>query len=150
MRFLIRRVYAASVECAESTVGQIANGLVVYVGVANDDEITDIEWGVKKILGIRIFEDKSGKMNLPISEKMGILVISQFTLYGNLKKGYRPSFNRAAPPDLACSMYDKFVEILGDSFPGFLQTGKFGAHMRIALVENGPVTIWLDSQNSKY
>ena len=88
MRFLIRRVYAASVECAESTVGQIANGLVVYLGVANDDEITDIEWGVKKILGIRIFEDKSGKMNLPISEKMGILVISQFTLFGNLKKGY--------------------------------------------------------------
>ena len=150
MRFLIRRVYAASVECAESTVGQIADGLVVYVGIANDDEITDIEWGVKKILGLRIFEDKSGKMNLPISEKMGILVISQFTLFGNLKKGYRPSFNRAAPPDLAYNMYDKFVEILGDSFPGLLQTGKFGAHMRIALVENGPVTIWLDSQNSKY
>jgi D-tyrosyl-tRNA(Tyr) deacylase len=138
------------VEVADSVVGQINEGLVVYIGLEKIDQVADLEWGSKKVLGLRIFDDEEGKMNLPITDEMGILVVSQFTLCGNLKKGYRPSFNHAAPPSIAISLYEKFLEILGNYFEGHLQTGKFGAHMNIAMKENGPVTIWLDSQNKSY
>lgn len=150
MRLLVRRIYSANVEVADSIVGQINEGLVVYIGLEKIDQVADLEWGSKKVLGLRIFDDEEGKMNLPIADEMGILVVSQFTLCGNLKKGYRPSFNHAAPPSIAISLYEKFLEILGNSFGGHLQTGKFGAHMKIAMKENGPVTIWLDSQNKSY
>ena len=150
MRLLIRRVDAANVKVAGFITGQIKKGLAVYVGIEKDGEMSDLEWGVKKTLGLRIFDDSDGKMNLPINDKMGILVVSQFTLHGNLKKGYRPSFNRAAVPDLACLLYNKFIEIMGESFDGDVESGKFGAHMKIALQEDGPVTIWLDSKNKNY
>lgn len=150
MRLLIRRVEFAKVCVAGALVGQIDKGLVVYIGIENNDQISDLNWGVKKILGLRIFEDANGKMNLPVDQEMGILVISQFTLHGNLKKGYRPSFNRAAEPALAVSLYTSFLEILGSSFNGTLQTGKFGAQMKVELHEDGPVTIWLDSNNKNY
>lgn len=150
MRILVRRVSSASVQVEGSVVGKIDQGLAVYVGIEKNDDNSDLEWGIKKITGLRIFDDKEGRMNLPIDDKMGILVISQFTLHGNLKKGYRPSFNRAAVPALASSLYDKFVDMLDESFDGLLQTGKFGAHMDISLQEDGPVTIWLDSKNKNY
>ena len=150
MRLLVRRVHAANVQVAGSVVGQIGHGLLVYIGIEKMDQVTDLEWGSKKILGLRIFDDNEGKMNLPVREDMGILVVSQFTLCGNLKKGYRPSFNKAAPPSLAISLYGKFLEILGNSFGGNLETGEFGAHMNIEMKEDGPVTIWLDSQNKSY
>tara|TARA_B100000242_G_C42950626_1_gene440794 strand:+ start:334 stop:786 length:453 start_codon:yes stop_codon:yes gene_type:complete len=150
LRLLIRRVDSANVKVAGSITGQIKKGLVVYVGIEKDDEISDLEWGVKKTLGLRIFDDSDGKMNLPINYKMGILVVSQFTLHGNLKKGYRPSFNRAAVSNLACPLYNKFIDMIGESFDGAVKNGKFGAHMKIALQEDGPVTIWLDSKNKNY
>lgn len=135
---------------AGATVGHIGRGLAIYIGIEMEDQIPDLEWGSKKALGLRIFDDQEGKINLPINHEMGILVISQFTLFGNLKKGYRPSFNKAASPSLAFSHYEKFLEILGNSFSGNLQSGKFGAEMKIEMKEDGPVTIWLDSQNKSY
>ena len=150
MRLLVRRVESARVEVTDCIVGNINRGLAVYIGIERDDEISDLEWGIKKILGLRIFEDTDGKMNLPIGEKMGILVVSQFTLHGNLKKGFRPSFNRAAPPALAVSLYHRFIEMLENSFAGDVQTGRFGSHMKIELSEDGPVTIWLDSKDKNY
>ena len=150
MRFLIKRVDAANVKVADFHEGQIQKGLAVFIGIDKDDEDSDLEWGVKKILGLRIFDDGNGKMNLPISDEMGILVISQFTLHGNLKKGYQPSFNRAAPPDLAISLYNKFIKMIDESFLGYIKSGKFGGHMKIELQEDGPVTIWLDSKNKNY
>lgn len=150
MRLLVRRVEAASVRVAGSLTGQINHGLLVYIGIEKMDQVADLEWGSKKVLGLRIFDDHEGKMNLPIRDDMGILVVSQFTLCGNLKKGYRPSFNKAAPPSMAISLYEKFLDILGNSFCGDLETGKFGAHMNIEMKEDGPVTIWLDSQNKSY
>ena len=150
MRLLVRRVETASVRVAGSMTGQINHGLLVYIGIEKMDQVSDLAWGSKKVLGLRIFDDHEGKMNLPIRDDMGILVVSQFTLCGNLKKGYRPSFNKAAPPSIAISLYEKFLEILGNSFCGDLETGEFGAHMNIEMKEDGPVTIWLDSQNKSY
>ena len=140
----------ASVRVAGSVTGQINHGLLVYIGIEKMDQVSDLAWGSKKVLGLRIFDDHEGKMNLPIRDDMGILVVSQFTLCGNLKKGYRPSFNKAAPPSIAISLYEKFLEILGNSFCGALETGEFGAQMSIEMKEDGPVTIWLDSQNKSY
>jgi len=150
LRLLVRRVEAASVRVAGSLTGQINHGLLVYIGIEKMDQVADLEWGSKKVLGLRIFDDHEGKMNLPIRDDMGILVVSQFTLCGNLKKGYRPSFNKAAPPSMAITLYEKFLDILGNSFCGDLETGKFGAQMNIEMKEDGPVTIWLDSQNKSY
>jgi D-tyrosyl-tRNA(Tyr) deacylase len=150
MRLLVRRVETGTVQINGAICGQIQRGLTVYLGIGEDDESSDLEWGVKKILGLRIFDDLDGKMNLPISEKMGILVISQFTLWGNVKKGYRPSFNRAASPHLAEPMYDSFLGFLKKSFDGNVQCGKFGADMKIELHEDGPVSIWLDSKDKNY
>ena len=150
MRLLVRRVETASVRVAGSVTSQINHGLLVYIGIEKMDQVADLAWGSKKVLGLRIFDDHEGKMNLPIRDDMGILVVSQFTLCGNLKKGYRPSFNKAAPPSIAISLYEKFLEILGNSFCGDLETGEFGAHMNIEMKEDGPVTIWLDSQNKSY
>ena len=150
MRLLVRRVETASVRVAGSMTGQINHGLLVYIGIEKMDQVSDLAWGSKKVLGLRIFDDHEGKMNLPIRDDMGILVVSQFTLCGNLKKGNRPSFNKAAPPSIAISLYEKFLEILGNSFCGDLETGEFGAQMSIEMKEDGPVTIWLDSQNKSY
>ena len=150
MRLLVRRVTEARVQVAGSTVGHIGRGLVIYIGIEIEDQISDLEWGSKKILGLRIFDDNDGRMNLPVKDDMGILVVSQFTLCGNLKKGYRPSFNKAAQPSQAFALYEKFLEILSISFGGNLETGKFGAKMNIEMKEDGPVTIWLDSHHKSY
>ncbi len=150
MRCLLRRVTEARVEVEKSVVGQIKTGLLLYLGIHHKDSSEDLDWITKKILGIRIFEDRDGKINSPISESEGILVVSQFTLFGNLKKGFRPSFHRAAPPQDAQQIYKIFLGKLENEHPGPVQSGVFGADMSVFARDDGPVTIWLDSSNKDY
>ncbi len=150
MRALVRRVSRAFVKVEDQVVGQIDQGLVIYLGIHQDDELTDLDWLIQKILGLRIFEDEHGKMNLSILPEHGILLISQFTLFGNLKKGYRPSFNRAANPKKGKELFDLFHSKLGGLFKGNLASGVFGADMKIEAIDEGPVTIWIDSQERNY
>jgi D-tyrosyl-tRNA(Tyr) deacylase len=150
VRALVRRVSRACVKVEEQVVGQINQGLLIYLGIHQDDELTDLDWLIQKILGLRIFEDEDGKMNLSILPEQGILLISQFTLFGNLKKGYRPSFNRAANPKKGKEFFDLFHSKLGGLFEGNLASGVFGADMKIEAIDEGPVTIWIDSQERNY
>ena len=150
MRSLVRRVFHASVEADGKKSGEIQQGLLVYVGFEAEDSESDLEWCLKKILGLRIFDDETGKMNLSVNNEMGILLVSQFTLWGTLKKGYRPSFNRAAMPEKARNLYNMFLLSMQKSFLGDVHSGKFGASMKISVIEDGPVTIWMDSKNRTY
>lgn len=150
MRALVRRVSFAEIKVDSVHVGSIDHGLLVYLGINKKDEISDLEWIIQKILGLRIFEDEKGKMNLKIGEEQGILLISQFTLWGNLKKGYRPSFNRAADAQTGKIFYDQALEKLKRYFPGKVQSGVFGADMQVHAIDEGPVTIWIDSKKRDY
>jgi D-tyrosyl-tRNA(Tyr) deacylase len=150
MRALVRRVLNADVKVDGTVIGAIGPGLVVYLGVEEDDEGADLLWLVKKILGLRIFDDAEGLMNRPLPADHGILVISQFTLLGNVKKGSRPSFNRAAKPEKGEIFYLRCIDLIKANFTGKLEKGKFGADMKISSVDDGPVTIWLDSRNRNY
>jgi D-tyrosyl-tRNA(Tyr) deacylase len=150
VRALVRRVSRACVKVEEQVVGQINQGLLIYLGIHQDDELTDLDWLIQKIIGLRIFEDEDGKMNLSILPEHGILLISQFTLFGNLKKGYRPSFNRAANPKKGEEFFDLFHSKLVGLFKGNLASGVFGADMKIEAIDEGPVTIWIDSQERNY
>jgi D-tyrosyl-tRNA(Tyr) deacylase len=150
VRALVRRVSRACVKVEEQVVGQINQGLLIYLGIHQDDELTDLDWLIQKILGLRIFEDEDGKMNLSILPEQGILLISQFTLFGNLKKGYRPSFNRAANPKKGEEFFDLFHSKLEGLFQGNLASGVFGADMKIEAIDEGPVTIWIDSRERNY
>jgi D-tyrosyl-tRNA(Tyr) deacylase len=145
MRAVIQRVAAASVVVGEETVGQIAGGLLVLLGVAHSDTTADAWRLADKIVDLRIFNDNAGKMNRDIIEtKGGILVVSQFTLYGNCEKGRRPSFIQAAPPDIAIPLYEEFCNaIRARGVP--TATGRFGAMMSVRLTNDGPVTLILDS-----
>ena len=145
MRAVLRRVTGAQVKVGNYIKGQIDSGILLYLGVHNLDTKQDLDWMVQKILGIRIFEDENGKMNLPIATNQGILVISQFTLFGNLKKGYRPSFHRAAEPVKAKELYGEFLKNLENYFDGMVQSGEFGKEMTITATDQGPVTMVLDS-----
>ena len=147
---MVRRVISAEVRVADKLVGEIRQGLLVYLGIHKDDEQTDLQWITQKILGLRIFEDEGGKMNLQIAEEQGILLISQFTLWGNTKKGYRPSFNRAADSKKGSFFYNLALDKLKKEFSGVVQSGVFGADMQVHAVDDGPVTIWIDSQNRNY
>ena len=150
MRALLRRVQYAKVTVDDSCISSIENGLLVYLGVCHDDGEDDMEWIVKKLLAARIFEDNAGLMNLPIPDSSGILLVSQFTLFGNMRKGTRPSFNHAAPGEFALEVFEKFYQKLCDHFAGKVVKGQFGADMQISAIDDGPVTIWLDSQNKSY
>ena len=150
MRALVRRVLNADVKVDGTVIGAIGPGLVVYLGVEEDDEEADLLWLVKKILGLRIFDDAEGLMNHALPADHGILVISQFTLFGNVKKGSRPSCNRAANPEKGENFYLRCIDLIKANFTGKLEKGKFGADMKISSVDNGPVTIWLDSRNRNY
>ena len=150
MRALVRRVSFAEVKVASSPVGSIGSGLLVYLGIHHKDETSDLDWIIKKVLGLRVFEDEESRMNLKIGTNHGILLVSQFTLLGNLKKGYRPSFNRAADPRTGEYFYDLALEKLKKNFTGIVESGIFGADMQIHAVDEGPVTIWIDSQNRDY
>ena len=150
MRALVRRVISAEVRVADKLVGEIRQGLLVYLGIHKEDEETDLQWITQKILGLRIFEDEGGKMNLQIGEEQGILLVSQFTLWGNTKKGYRPSFNQAADSQKGSFFYNLALDKLKKEFSGIVQSGVFGADMQVHAVDDGPVTIWIDSQNRNY
>ena len=150
MRALLRRVSRATVEVKNKLVGEINEGLVLYLAIHSDDSEADLEWVIKKVLGVRIFENEDQKMDLPVQSHHGILVISQFTLFGNLKKGFKPSFHRAAPPTTAEQNYQRFLSLLEERHPGNVQRGEFGKEMIISAVDQGPVTIWLDSHDKNY
>lgn len=145
MRLVVQRVKHARVEVERELVGRIGEGLLLLLGIKSDDSIEDVEYLVEKVLGLRIFEDHAGKMNLSIMDKGGeILVVSQFTLYGDCRKGRRPSFDEAAPPELAMNLYDLFVEEI-KKMGMKVETGRFGAVMDVNLINSGPVTLLLDS-----
>ena len=146
MRVILQRVKQASVETGGEVVGKIDRGLLVLLGAGKEDTAEDVEYLVEKIINLRIFEDDAGKMNLSLADIRGeVLVVSQFTLYGDCRKGRRPSFDKAAPPDIAEDLYESLVRRLRD-FGIPVQTGKFGAMMDVSLVNWGPVTLILDSK----
>lgn len=146
MRVVIQRVSQASVVIDRQAVGEIAHGLLVFVGIQPADGDADVEYLVEKIVNLRIFPDEAGKMNRSVLDVGGgILVVSQFTLYGDCRKGRRPSFVDAAGPEHAIPVYEKFVERLKGSRLN-VQTGQFGAMMQVALINDGPVTLILDSR----
>ena len=140
----------AFVRVDKQAIGEIGNGLLVYLGVETGDQLDDIRWILKKLLGIRIFDDPEGRMNESLTCEDGIMLISQFTLFGNLKKGCRPSFNRAAEPVDARRLFDGFLSQLRSEFKGTVAVGAFGEHMDIEAVDDGPVSIWLDSRQRSY
>lgn len=145
---LIQRVSEASVKINGIIKGDIQEGFVVLLGVTHTDTQDDIEWLSKKITGMRIFSDEEGRMNLDLNSVNGnILLISQFTLYSSTKKGNRPSFLEAARPEIAIPLYEKMIFQLEKDLGKPIQTGEFGADMKVSLINNGPVTIILDSKN---
>jgi len=146
MRAVVQRVKKGSVEIEEKEIGKIEKGLVILLGVGQNDIEKDAEYLAEKIANLRIFEDKEGKMNLSVREINGqILVISQFTLYGDCKKGRRPSFISAALPDKAVKLYDYFVKCI-KNYGLKIETGEFQAMMLVKIYNDGPVTILLDSE----
>ena len=147
MRVVLQRVAHASVTVEEKVIGKIQRGFLLLVGVTHDDTIEDMEYLVRKIVQMRIFEDEEGKLNRSIQDIGGeILSVSQFTLYADTKKGNRPSFSKAAPGDVALEMFEQFNGLLRDTgIP--VETGQFGADMKVELLNDGPVTILLDSKN---
>ncbi|MCS6905935.1 MAG: D-aminoacyl-tRNA deacylase [Bacteroidia bacterium] len=151
MRLVIQRVRYASVKVDSRVVGAIEKGLLVLLGIGQEETEQDIDWLVKKLVQLRIFNDAEGKMNLSIQEVGGdILVVSQFTLYADCKKGNRPSFTRSAAPAVAIPLYHQFLQKLRSNFSGKVETGEFGAMMQVELLNDGPVTIILDSKNPQF
>ena len=145
MRILIQRVSQARVTVSERTVGAIRTGLLVFLGVAKSDGPADANYLIDRLLGLRIFPDEAGKMNRNVSEAGGsLLIVSQFTLYADCRKGRRPGFDQAAPPETALSLYNYFVEAAKKG-PVPVETGVFQASMEVHLVNDGPVTIQIDS-----
>ena len=146
MRVVLQRVSHASVTVEEKVIGQIQRGFLLLVGVTHDDAIEDMEYLVRKIVQMRIFEDEEGKLNRSIQDIGGeILSVSQFTLYADTKKGNRPSFSKAAPGDVAIEMFEQFNGLLRETGVP-VETGQFGADMKVELLNDGPVTILLDSK----
>ena len=148
MKAVIQRVSSASVQIGSDIVGKIDTGLVVLLGIADNDDQNDIEWLANKIINLRIFSDNDGLMNLNLGDINGeILLISQFTLHAKTKKGNRPSFIHAAKPDIAIPLYESFIKQLNKVCTNPVQTGQFGADMQVALVNDGPVTIVIDTKD---
>lgn len=150
MRVIIQRVSQAGVRVENKTKSKIEKGLLVLLGIENNDTNEDIEWLTNKITNLRIFDDEDGIMNLSINEVEGeAIVVSQFTLHAKTKKGNRPSYIHAAKPDIAIPMYEKFVASLNNKMKQSVFTGEFGAMMEVALVNDGPVTIFIDTKNKE-
>ncbi len=147
MRIVIQRVKEASVTIGGTLKSSIGQGMMILVGICDEDTDEDIEYLCQKVIKLRIFDDADGVMNLPITdvEGGGILVVSQFTLMASTRKGNRPSYIHASRPDFAVPMYEKFIARLQDLFGKEIHTGTFGANMQVALVNDGPVTIIMDS-----
>ncbi|HAH22674.1 MAG TPA: D-tyrosyl-tRNA(Tyr) deacylase [Prolixibacteraceae bacterium] len=151
MRLVIQRVLSASVKVEGLVVSAIGSGLLILAGIEEADTSEDIDWLVKKTCQLRIFNDAQGVMNLSVQEVGGeIILVSQFTLHASTKKGNRPSYIRAARPETAIPLYEQLVEAFQQTLGKTIGTGIFGAHMEIALVNNGPVTIILDSKNKDF
>jgi D-tyrosyl-tRNA(Tyr) deacylase len=147
---VIQRVSSASVEIESKIKSKIGKGLLVLVGVEDADTDEDIEWLSGKIVNLRIFNDPAGVMNVSVKDNGGeIIVVSQFTLHASTKKGNRPSYIKASKPEIAIPMYNKFVERLGSDLGKEIQTGEFGADMKVALLNDGPVTIVIDTKDKK-
>ena len=145
---VIQRVSQASVEIAGRLRANVGGGLLVLIGIEDADNDEDIQWLAGKIANLRIFNDSDGVMNISVKDNGGdIIVVSQFTLHASIKKGNRPSYIRAAKPDVAIPLYEKFVIALEADLGKPVQTGEFGADMKVALVNDGPVTIIADSKN---
>lgn len=148
MRVVVQRVSEASVTIEGEVNGAIKTGFLILLGIETADTVDDINWLVRKISGLRVFSDEQGLMNRSILDVNGeVLLISQFTLHASTKKGNRPSFINAAKPDVAIPLYEKFVENLSVEVKNRVKTGIFGADMQVSLVNNGPVTIIIDSKN---
>ncbi len=148
MRIVLQRVKSASVSIEGSIVGEINQGFLLLVGVGPDDNKDDASYLARKIASMRIFSDENGKMNLSIDQVGGkILSVSQFTLFADTKKGNRPSFTGAASPEVAKQLYEEFNDILCKEYGLTVETGEFGADMQVSLVNDGPVTILLDTKN---
>lgn len=147
---VVQRVSSSSVKVDGETVGSITQGFNVLLGIAGTDTHEDLDWIAKKILGMRVFSDEEGKMNKDLKDIDGnILLISQFTLLANTKKGNRPSFIEAARPEMAIPMYEQMITTLSEGLSKQIEKGIFGADMKVSIENDGPVTIILDSQNKK-
>ena len=148
MRILIQRVTNASVSISGKIISEIGQGLLVLLGVENADDEKDIEYLTQKLVNLRIFNDENGVMNLSVLDVKGeIMVVSQFTLHARTRKGNRPSYIDAAKPDISVPLYEKFCEAVEKLLNKPVKTGEFGADMQVALVNDGPVTIWMDSKD---
>ncbi|WP_179335693.1 D-aminoacyl-tRNA deacylase [Winogradskyella costae] len=150
MRIVIQRVSEASVTIDNSEVAAIQKGLLILLGIENEDTQEDIDWLCNKITNLRIFPDEDGMMNISLKASEGeVILVSQFTLHASTKKGNRPSYIRAAKPDIAIPLYEAFIKTLKTTLGKFIQTGEFGADMKVHLVNDGPVTIIIDSKNKE-
>ncbi|MEI8271284.1 MAG: D-aminoacyl-tRNA deacylase [Paludibacter sp.] len=150
MRILIQRVTEASVEISNKVTARINAGLLVLVGIENDDSTQDSEWLATKVIGLRIFDDENGVMNRSVTDIDGeVLIVSQFTLHAMTRKGNRPSYIRAAKNEIAIPLYEHFCRSVSGKLGKQVETGTFAADMKVALVNNGPVTIWMDSKNKE-
>ncbi len=151
MRLVIQRVTEASVKVDGEMVGAIQNGLMILVGIEDADNQEDVEWLAGKASNLRIFDDADGVMNLSVKEVQGdILLISQFTLHASTKKGNRPSYINASKPPIAIPLYEAMIQQLEKEMGKPIQTGRFGADMKVSLLNNGPVTIVMDSKNKDF
>jgi D-aminoacyl-tRNA deacylase len=150
MRALVQRVKEASITIKGSLYASVQHGLLVFIGFENSDASDDINWLAGKIVRMRIFNDPDGIMNLPVTEIDGeIMVVSQFTLHALTRKGNRPSYIKAAKPEIAIPLYEAFVRQLEKEFNGKIKTGLFGADMKVSLINDGPVTIFMDTKNKE-
>jgi D-tyrosyl-tRNA(Tyr) deacylase len=148
LKVVIQRVSSASVTTEAEIVANIQSGLLVLVGIEDEDSQEDINWLSQKIINLRIFGDENNVMNLSVKDiQADIIIVSQFTLHASTKKGNRPSYIKASKPEMAIPMYEKFVKQMELEIGKKIQTGKFGADMKVALVNDGPVTIIIDSKN---
>jgi D-aminoacyl-tRNA deacylase len=151
MRILIQRVSNASVVSDGVLTGEIDEGLLIFAGFEDEDNESDLEYATRKIVNLRVFDDENGVMNLSVSDISGeILLISQFTLHAQTKKGNRPSYINAARPEKAIPLYEKFKTLLTAATSKEVKSGVFGADMKVSLLNNGPVTIWIDTKEMNY
>ncbi|MFT7588707.1 MAG: D-tyrosyl-tRNA(Tyr) deacylase [Limisphaerales bacterium] len=148
MRALIQRVSEASVTIEGTVRSSIGQGFLILLGIEQEDDGSDMDWLVNKIVQMRIFSDEEGHMNVSLKDVDGeLLVVSQFTLHASTKKGNRPSFIKAARPEQAIPLYEGFIKAISEALGKAVGTGEFGASMQVALINDGPVTIWIDSKN---
>jgi len=150
MRVVLQRVAQARVKVNEIIIGEVAQGILILLGIEEADTEEDMEWLINKIINLRIFDDANGIMNLSIQDINGqLLLVSQFTLHASTKKGNRPSYIKAAKPELAKQQYHRFYQLLLSLFNGKVACGEFGADMKVTLINDGPVTIIIDSKNKE-